>query len=467
MGRGSPSEAVHVSTATTFKLRDYQQVGVEYLRGRKRAALFWDMGLGKTATTLTALTDDMLPALVVAPKRVAEHVWPTEVPLWRPDLTVDVAAGDPLKRAGTLSGSPADIVTIGRDVLPTAVPHTGRFKTIILDELSSFKDRSTKRWKAAKKITAGKDYVWGLTGTPASNGLLDLWAQVYLLDRGERLGTALTQYRAGYFTPGRQLASGTIIDWNLIPGSDELIYRKIEDICMSLNTQGLVDLPPVTHNRLIVPLPAKARKVYQDMKQNYVADLKDFQTLASAALAEHTASSAGAMTVKLSQIAAGILYSDEFAGQDRTVTTLHTAKVDAVKEIMESNAGSPVLLFYQFQAERDMYLKAFPEAATPDTPDFVARWNRGELSILVAHPESIGHGLNLQHGGHTIVWASPTWSLEAYAQANKRLIRSGQEHPVVIHELIAQDTINAEVYDVLADKKTVEQALIDHLESPI
>lgn len=203
------------------------------------------------------------------------------------------------------------------------------------------------------------------------------------------------------------------------------------------------------------------------MKQNYVADLKDFQTLASAALAEHTASSAGAMTVKLSQIAAGILYSDEFAGQDRTVTTLHTAKVDAVKEIMESNAGSPVLLFYQFQAERDMYLKAFPEAATPNTPDFVARWNRGELSILVAHPESIGHGLNLQHGGHTIVWASPTWSLEAYAQANKRLIRSGQEHPVVIHELIAQDTINAEVYDVLADKKTVEQALIDHLESPI
>lgn len=455
------------TTTTKFELRPYQQVGVEYLRGRKRAALLWDMGLGKTATTLTALTDDMLPALVVAPKRVAEHVWPTEVPLWRPDLTVEAAVGDPQRRAGILAHGPADIVTIGRDVLPTAVPHTGRFKTIILDELSSFKDRSTRRWKAAKKITADKEYVWGLTGTPASNGLMDLWAQVYLLDRGERLGTALTQFRARYFTAGRQLPSGVTIDWNLRPGADQDIYQKIEDICMSLDTEGLVDLPPVTHNRLVVQLPSKVKKLYRDMKQDFVADLKDFQNLKQVGLSEHTASSAGVLTVKLSQIAAGILYSDDFAGQERTTTVLHTAKVDAVKEIMEGNGGSPVLLFYQFQAERDLFLQEFPWAATVDTPNFVARWNEGELPLLIAHPESIGHGLNLQHGGHTIVWTSPTWSLESYAQANKRLARSGQQHPVVIHELVAEGTINADVYDVLAEKKTVEQALIDHLTSPI
>ena len=451
--------------APTLQLRDYQLQAVDYLQTRRRAALFLDMGLGKTAICLSALRPSMLPALVVAPKRVAESVWPDETTLWRPDLTVEVVQGDKNRRAGILEHSTADIVVIGRDVLRDAVPYAGRFKTFIMDEMSSFKSRNSIRWKAAKKIVQGKDYVWGLTGTPSPNGLLDLWAQVYLLDGGKRLGTGITAFRNRYFVAGRQLANGVITEWNLRPGADKRIHEKIEDICLSMETEGRVQLPPVTYNQVKVKLPPKAKKVYKSMKDDLVADLND---LGMTMKEIHTAENAAVLSSKLSQVAAGFMYVDDADIRGGAYTTFHNEKAKALQEIIEAT-DSPVLVFYRFRAELDALRKAFPEATAlgDGGPEVIRNWNAGKIPVLLAHPASAGHGLNLQHGGHTVVWTSPTWSLEEYMQGNKRIARSGQKHPVVIHHLIAEGTVDTAVMARLQDKKSVQAALLDHLVSPL
>lgn len=443
-------------------LRDYQEQAVEFLRGRKRAGLFLDMGLGKTAICLTALTPEMLPALVVAPKRVTEYVWPDEAALWRPDLSVETVTGDQARRAGILEHSSADIVVIGRDVLGDAVPHAGRFKTFIMDESSSFKSRTSARWKAAKKIARGKEYVWALTGTPAPNGLLDLWAQVYLLDGGERLGTGITHYRNRYFQAGRQLPSGVVTEWLLRPGANKRIFEKLDDLCLSMGTEGRVALPPVTSSAVTVPLPGKVKKLYKQMKDDLVADLSDLGLGGEI----HSASNAAVLSSKLSQIAAGFMYVDDADLRDGQYTVLHREKVAVLKEMVDT-ATSPILVFYRFTAELDALKEAIPQGETIDAPNVVRRWNAGTVPVLFAHPAAAGHGLNLQHGGHTVVWTSPTWSLEEYQQANKRLARSGQKHPVVIHHLIAEGTVDRAVLARLEGKKTVQQALLDHLVSPL
>lgn len=440
-----------------LKLHGYQEEAVQYLRDRPRAALFLDMGLGKTAITLSALEERHLPALVVAPKRVAENVWKSEARLWRPDLTVAVAAGTPAKRKEAIA-SGADIVVIGRDNLRDVVPYAGTFSSFIMDELSSFKNRQAKRWGAARKITrnASVKHVWGLTGTPSPNGLIDLWPQLYLLDGGERLGGTITRYRQMYFDAGRTMKSGIVTEWILRPGADQLIYKRIEDICLSMSTEGRVELPPFTPNPVEVPLPPEARRLYKEMKRDLVADLE--------ILGEetYTASNAAVLTSKLSQIAAGFLYSDD-VDLDGVYTEVHREKVKALEEILDGT-GSPVLVFYGYRAELEMYREAFPKAHTIDEPDIIDRWNRGEIPVLLAHPASVGHGLNLQHGGHTAVWTTATWSLEEHQQANKRLFRQGQKHPVVVHYLIAPHTVDTAKMERLRTKKSVQDALLDHLE---
>lgn len=452
------------SRGAQLELRDYQKFAVEYIQNRKRAALFLDMGLGKTAICLSALTEENLPVLVTAPKRVAETVWDVEAELWRPDLSVRLAVGSRAAREDALADTSADIVVIGRDVLEDAVPHASRFNTVILDELSGFKNRSTKRWKAARKLTLNTPYVWGLTGTPSPNGLLDLWAQVYLLDRGERLETGITKYRNRYFLPGRQLRSGVVTEWFLREGAEDEIHRKIEDICLSMGTEGRVELPPVTKSELRVELPPKAWTVYTRMRDSLVADMNDLglgETI-------HTAANAAVLSSKLSQISAGILYNDPDEDPEDVggYKTLHAEKLNALEEIVEGT-GTPVLVFYRYRAERDRILEKFREAVSLDGPEQIRAWNRGELPILLAHPASAGHGLNLQHGGSTVVWTSPTWSLEEYEQANKRVARSGQKHPVVIHHILGNGTVDTAVLDRLEEKKTVQEALLDHLLSPI
>lgn len=449
----------------TLSLRPYQREAVGYIQSRRRAGLFLDMGLGKTAICLSALTPDDLPALVCAPKRVAEEVWPKEVPKWRPDLSIELAAGSPKKRAAALRSS-ADIVVIGRDNLADAEVVSSRFKTFIVDELSGFKNRASIRWKMANKIawSDGMKNVWGLTGTPSPNGYLDLWPQVALLDHGERLGKNITAYRSRYFTPGRQLPTGVITEWDIRPGADERINTLLEDMCLSMSTEGRVELPEVTYNNISVPLNPSARRIYKEFKKNLVVGLD----LIGDGGQVHTASTAAVLSQRLSQICAGFLYheGDVSSGQ-KGYDVIHRDKVAAVREIVDGS-GSPVLVAYRFRAEYELLREGLGDLAhSMDEPGIVEAWNAGNVPVLLVHPASAGHGLNLQYGGHVMVWATVPWSLEEYQQTNKRLARSGQTHPVIIHHLLSPHTIDASVMQALADKTSVQKALLDHLESPI
>ena len=441
-------------------LRPYQKQARDWLLDRPRAALFLDMGLGKAASTLAALSPQHLPALVVAPKRVAEHVWDAEASLWRPELRVGVAKGNPAQRADVLARQD-DLTVLGQDNLRDAIWHDGSmrrpWRTVILDESSGYKSRASVRWKTARRLM-GARHLWELTGTPSPNGLLDLWAPTFLLDQGKRLGSGITKYRERYFTPGRQLRNGVITGWNLRPGAEQRIHALLDDICLSMTGEGRIQLPPVTFNRVPVPLPPSVTKLYRQFARDLLVDLR----LLGGEV--HTAHGAGVLTGKLSQVAAGFLYKDDAdLRPDDQVQPLHRAKLEALKEIVEASS-SPVLVFYEYRWEREQILKLLPEAATVETPGWYERWNAGGLPVLLCHPAQVGHGLNLQHGGHTIVWTTMTWNLEHWLQANKRLARSGQRHPVVIHVLQAAPVDTAK-WDRLNDKKSVQDALMTALEA--
>lgn len=381
--------------------------------------------------------------LVVAPKRVAENVWPVEVPKWRDDLSKAVAAGTPAKRRDALA-SGADIVVIGRDNIKDVAP--GQFRTVVVDELSSFKNRGSARWKTARKITEAAAYVWGLTGTPAPNGMMDLWGQVFLLDRGEALETTLTKYRSRYFDAGRRLPNGVTIDWHLKPGARERIEERLAPFCLSMRSVDHLDLPPVTYNPVTVPMDPATDRAYDQMAKELVVQIEE---------STHTADNAAVLTGKLSQITAGFMYGEE--GED--TTEIHKNKVSAASEIVEGT-GSPVMVFYRFQWEKKALLDTIPEARLVDEPGVIAEWNRGEVPVMLAHPSSAGHGLNLAEGGHTIVWTSLDWSAELWAQANARLARQGQTQPVVVHVLQTPGTIDEDIFDVLSGKITLQDALM-------
>lgn len=343
--------------------------------------------------------------------------------------------------------SGADIVAISRDNVKDI---DGDFRTLVIDELSSFKSRQSKRWAVLKKASRDTPHVWGLTGTPSPNGLLDLWAQMYLIDRGERLETAITRYRARYFTPGQQLPSGVIIEWHPHASSQVRIEKLLSDICLSMTTEDYADLPDVAYNRIEVLLPPGVKAEYARMRDQLIADMTGGEDYAIAA-------NAAVRTGKLSQITAGFLY-DEDGGAHK----LHDEKTRAVADLVEET-GSPVLIFYRFTRERDELLKAIPGAETINAPGIVERWNRGEVRALLAHPASAGHGLNLQHGGHTIIWTSGTWSLEEYLQGNGRLHRQNQKRPVMIHHVVAPSTVDDAILNRLRDKRSVQDSLLEAL----
>lgn len=450
-------------------LRDYQEIGVAHLRGNPRAALMLDMGLGKTAIVLEALAPEHLPALVIAPKRVAERVWPAEAPVWRPDLEMHVAAGTPRRRGVALGYAErtADVVVIGRenirDVLTRWPKNDHPFKTVVLDELSSYKNRATVRWKAARKLVGpktGVTHVWGLTGTPAPNGLHDLYAQIGLLDDGQRLGRTVGAFRDRWFRPGYTLPNGTVTEWIPTPTAPDEILEAISDICLAMESDGRVELPPVLFNTVEVPLEPRVRQVYSRLKRDLVVELDDYGFPAG----QHTAATAAALSNRLQQVTAGFLYAD---GGD-AYRALHTGKATAAREIVEGSGGG-VLVLYRYLPERDMLmdcLRDFNPKLVTD-PTALDEWDAGALRVLVAHPASIGHGLNLQHGGHTIVWSTTTWSQEEWAQVNKRLQRSGQKHPVVIHTLEVPGTIDQAVAKALRRKESVQQTVLEYLESPV
>lgn len=429
------------------RLHDYQVVAAGHLLSHPRAALWLEPGLGKTFTTLAALTPDHLPALVVAPKRVALKVWPAEVAKWRPDLSVVVAKDGPAKRAEAYAAG-ADIVTVSMDSIADA---PAQFRTLIIDESSKFKAIGTARWKAARKFVKTVDHVWELTGTPAPESYLDLWAQVYLLDGGQRLESGITKYRTRYFDPDLILPTGVVASWKIKPGSAPRIEAAISDLCLSQRAVDHLDIPKVSYNEILVDLPV--RKIYDQMKKTMVAEVNG---------EERTAANAAIRTSRLSQIASGFLYPDTIEGvvlEGQETLELHRVKLEALKDLAEE-VSSPMLVFYRFAYERDLLKAEMEGARMIDERGALEAWDRGEVPFLLAHPRSAGHGLNLQAGGHTIVWYGPTWSSEEYGQGNARLARQGQTKPVVIHHILADKTVDRLALAAAQQKISVQDALL-------
>lgn len=436
-----------------YKAHGYQKKATERILQQKRVGLFLDMGLGKTVITLTAIKEliedfAIWKVLVIAPKRVAEDTWSREHEKWDhlSGLRISKVLGTPTQRMKALKAE-ADIYVIGRDNVKWLVELMGKswpFDMVVIDELSSFKNPSAQRFKALRKVIPASDRVVGLTGTPSPNGLMDLWAEIYLLDRGERLGTTISAYREKYFRAGAR--NGYIVyKWEPYSYSQKEIERKISDICMSMSAEDYLELPERMDNEIKIRLSPKEMKQYDQMEREQLLRIDDEAVVAL---------NAAAVMNKLLQMANGSVYAD---GGD--VVNIHEKKLDALEEIIDTT-GEPVLVFYSFRHDLEAIKKRIPDARELESSEDIARWNRGKIPVLLCHPASVGYGLNLQDGGHVIVWYGLTWSLELYQQANARLYRQGQQKAVIIHHLIAEGTVDEQVMKALQHKDTSQSALL-------
>ncbi len=445
-----------------FNPYPYQQFCIDNIIYNHAVGLFLDMGLGKTVITLSAVHDlrynrwEVMKPLIIAPKKVAEATWTTEAKKWDHlnMMRVVPVLGTEQQRLRALS-TPADLYVINRENVKWLVDHFKNawpFDMVILDESSSFKNASSQRFKALKLVRSRIKRIVELTGTPSSNGLEDLWAQIFLLDGGARLGKTLGAYRDRYFIPGKRNRT-TIFSYEPKEGSFEMIKQAISDICISMKSSDYLTLPDVIHSDIPVALDSRARKAYADLETDLLLQV-DEDTI--------TAGSAGVLTGKLLQLCNGAIYD-----ADKRAVKVHDCKIDAFLELVEQLNGQHALVFYNFQHDRDRLVEALAKynlnvrvySRAKDEID----WNNGEIDILLAHPASCGYGLNLQQGGHHAIWFGLTWSLEQYEQANKRLHRQGQEHPVVIHHLIVQGGMDEVVLDALQNKSDMQNALMDAL----
>jgi len=426
--------------------------------------------------TLTALKRLMFDefavskALVIAPLNVARDTWTRETAKWDhlSDLRVSKVLGTEKERIAALS-APADIYVINRENVVWLVEWLARekkpwpFDAVVIDELSSFKSATAKRFRALRRVIGQARVVIGLTGTPAPNGYIDLWPQVYLLDRGERLGGTVSAFRNTYFSPGAH--KGHIVyEWKLKPGAKEQIDAAIGDICLSMKAEDWIHLPDIIYRQYLVSMSKDERKVYDYFQRERVlpllgdalSDPEHFTSLVAGDTAAITAN-------KLLQMANGDVYDD--AGG---VFHIHDRKLDALEDIVEAANGEPVLVFYTYKPGAAAIRKRFPGAVQlgdcgMDTSEVISRWNRGEIPILLCHPASAGHGLNLQEGGHIVVWFGLPWSLELYQQANARLHRMGQTQSVIVEHLICEDTIDQRVIEALERKDSTQEALLNAL----
>ena len=433
---------------------DYQTRAKDFILEHPKAGMLLEMGLGKTVITLTAidvLINELFEVdrvLVIAPKRVAEDTWTREHAKWDHlrHLRVSKVLGSPEQRRRVLAVD-ADIYVIGRDNVVWLVEQCRQswpFDMVVIDELSSFKNPQAKRFRALKKVIPKASRVVGLTGTPSANGLMDLWAEIYLLDRGERLGHTLGAYREKYFRPGAR--NGYVVfKWEPLRGSREKIEAAISDICISMSADDYLTLPKRIDNLIPVKLSPQEMKQYKTMEAEQLLHIDDEDVVAL---------NAAAVMTKLLQIANGSVYSHE-----GNVVRLHDAKLEALLEIIDTT-DSPVLIFYSYKHDLAAIKAAIPGARTLDGPEDIAEWNAGRVQVLLAHPASVGYGLNLQEGGHVIVWYGLTWSLELYQQANARLYRQGQDKPVIIHHLIAEGTVDEQVMRALQEKDMSQAALM-------
>lgn len=454
-----------------FKPKNYQLIAMDFLRTHSHCALFLDMGLGKTVTSLTVakeLIDDyrVEKVLVIAPKRVAEDTWTRECQKWDHlnDLRVSRVLGSKKERLAALEME-ADVYVINRENVQWLVEyHNGiwPYDMVIIDELSSFKSPQAKRFKMLRRVIRQCDYVWGLTGTPASNGYMDLWAQIYLIDNGERLGRFIGSYRQEFFYAGAH--NGYIVyEYKLRTGAKEKIDRRLSDICLSMSKEDWLEIPPIIFNEVRVRMTRKERKIYDQFERDKVLPLLDsklvsIDTMDSAVVGE----SAAVLSGKLLQMANGAVYDD-----NGDVFWLHDQKLDALDEIVESAQGQPILVFYSYKHDLDRILARHPEAVVLKGSADIERWNNGEIPMLLCHPASAGYGINLQEGSHIMVWFGLPWSLENYQQSIARLHRQGQEHPVIVHHIICEGTLDEKVLQALQSKNATQKSLLDALKGYI
>lgn len=442
-----------------YQPHEYQKRATQFIIDNRYCALFLDMGLGKTVSTLTAidiLKNDYLEidkVLVVAPKSVALNTWSGETAKWDHlrKLRISVAMGTAAQRTKAIERD-ADIYVTNRDNVKWIVDYFKKepwpFDTVVLDESSSFKNPSSQRFKALRKIRPQLRRVIELTGTPSPNGLMDLWPQIWLLDMGERLGRTLGSYRSEFFTAGRR--NGAVVyDWIARPGARQRISKRLADISMSMQASDYLDMPDVIDGGLALALPPDEMRDYLAFQREQLMQLDN---------TDIEAVTAAALTNKLLQYTGGALYDDQHNWHE-----VSTAKLEALQDIVESTDES-VLIYYQYQSEKDRILKMLPDAVTfTGEPELLESWNAGKIRLMLAHPASVAYGLNMQAGGHIIVWYTPTWNLELYMQANARLHRQGQTKPVVIYHLIAAGTIDERVMQALNCKNGSQAALLKHI----
>lgn len=448
-----------------FVPHDYQKTAVRWILEKPRCGLFLDLGLGKSVITLTAirqLMDDceVERTLVVAPKKVAESTWTDEVDKWDHlrGMRVSRVMGTARQRLLALDAR-ADVYVIGRDSFVWLVTHYGGklpFDVLVIDELTSFKSSGSQRFKAMRIAAPTVPRVVGLTGTPAPNGLVDLWAQVYCLDLGARLGTSITRYKAMYFDTHKW--NNIEVRCDIRPGCEKIIRGKISDICLSMQAKDYLRLPGMMVHKVLVDLSPAVADGYRKFERDKVLEFKD--EYAGVVRLPVLASSAAALMNKLSQYANGAVYDEKHG-----VHEVHDEKLDRLCELVEAANGSPVLVFYQFRHDIDRILARMKglNAVVYEGAQQLADWNAGRIDVLLAHPASTAYGLNMQKGGHYIIWFGTGWNLELYMQANARLHRQGQPHPVIVYKLLCRGTVDEKANAALESKKGVQQALLDSL----
>lgn len=444
-----------------YSPHEYQTYATNFILEHPVAAVLLEMGLGKSVITLTAIYELMLnrfeiqKVLVIAPLRVARDTWPAEIEKWEhlAGLTYSVAIGTEEERLAALR-RPAHLYLINRENVDWLITKSGipfDFDMVVIDELSSFKSHAAKRFKSLLKVRPTVKRMVGLTGTPSSNGLMDLWAEFRILDMGQRLGRYITHYRNNFFVPDKRNQQ-MIFSYKPRAGAEDAIYKLISDITISMKSADFLKMPECIINEVPVALSEKEWSVYQTLKEDMVVDLKD---------EEIDAVNAAALSGKLLQMANGAVYNEE-----KDIIHIHDRKLDALEDLIEGANGKPVLVAYWYNHDLQRIKERFSVREIKTSQD-IKDWNNGDIPVAVIHPASAGHGLNIQFGGSTIIWFGLTWSLELYQQTNARLWRQGQKSTVVIHHIIAKDTIDEDVMKALRKKEKIQSALIDSVKARI
>jgi len=446
-----------------YEAREYQTFATEFILSHPATGIFLDMGLGKSVITLTAVAELLFDrfeigrVLIIAPLRVARDTWPSELQKWDhlSHLRWSAAIGSEKERRSALSKT-ADVYLINRENVKWLISDSGlpfHYDMIVVDELSSFKSHKSERFRALRKARPSVRRIVGLTGTPSSNGLMDLWAEIGLLDMGERLGRYIGRYRDTYFVPDKRNMQ-QVFSYKPRENAENEIYQKISDITISMRSEDHVDMPERIDNIVYVQLSNAEMALYKELRRELILQLPD---------GEIDAKSAGSLTVKLLQMANGAVYSE-----DGGYVQIHDRKLDALEDLLEAANGKPVMVAYSFRHDLDRIRLRFPMARVIRASNDIRDWNEGRIPLALIHPDSAGYGLNLQNGGSTLIWFGLPWKLEAYQQTNFRLYRSGQPDAcVVVHHILAKGTLDERVLLSLQEKNASQSALLDAVRADI